>query len=684
MSNSPALPLPSPQQLAWQEMELGMFIHFNMFTYYRDDWAVRHDMPAAAFNPRRLDTDQWMEAATAMGARYAILTAQHGEGFCLWPTEAFDYSVRQSPWQGGQGDVVARFVASCHKYGVRPGLYLNFAHNGYCNSMYHKFRDGKGGFKSGRGTFNSPHYTAICEKILTEICTRYGDLVELWFDGSALPVKLGGPDVAAITEKHQPNAILYGATQDHPVGKCIRWVGHEEGHVPQDCWCTMPLWDTGFHSDRRMLATGDPNGELYLPAEADVTIRNQARWVWRPNQEQHVFTVEHMLDLYSRSVGRNANLLINANPDALGLIPEPDFTVYHELGRELRRRFGHAVARAGGEGESVTLELGREATVDHVVIMEDVAQGQRVRQFTVEAQTADGWRVVASGQSIGHKRIAGFEPLTTPRLRLTCGKYVQRPIIKDFSAYCCRTTPANDACVELGKLLGDTRAAANQLQYLDEGIVTPTEALTKLCDFTARTLPRLAPSQKKALEATAADPTETTAWHIRNTLAQMERCLGPLPQAGERVSQWERQLRLRHCLATPLATFEASPLQPAPADLAAVPLPDGAIRFSPVTTVTEEQFADLRTFHDGKDGLLYVRTHFDTDRAATGRLTFGSDGPVKVWLNGEELGCETEATNPARRDGFYRLAAWRQGRNEIMIALTTRGGLAWGVFAGVL
>lgn len=675
------MPLPSPLQLAWQEMELGMFIHFNMFTYYREDWTVRHDMPAAAFNPTRLDTDQWLQAAAAFGARYAILTAQHGEGFCLWPTDAFEYSVRQSPWQGGKGDVVERFVASCHKYGVRPGLYLNFAHNGWCNSKYHDWRDGKGGFKPGRGTFNSPHYTAICERMLTEICTRYGPLVELWFDGSAYPAKLGGPDVAAITQKHQPHAIIYGGTSDHPAGNCIRWVGHEEGHVPSDCWSTMPLWDTGFSSDRRLLASGDPDGPLYLPAEADVTIRNQARWVWRPNQEQHVFTVEHMLDLYSRSVGRNANLLINANPDCFGLVPEPDFTVYHELGRELRRRFGRALATARGQGESLMLELPRPLAVDHVIVMEDIAHGQRVRQFTVEAQTPAGWRTVAQGQSIGHKRIASFEPLTTPRLRLTCPKSVGEPIIRDFSAYACTGGAAEKLCIDLGKILGDTAACCNQLEYLSAGIVTPIEAIAKLANLRDQALPRAA---KAVQDARAAEGASTIAWQIRHTTAQIERRLGSIDQAAQRLAQQERQLRVQHCVPTPLTAFEASSLLAPPADFAAVAPPGDSVAFSPVTTVTEEQFADLRAFHGGRDGLLYVRATYVAPHAAAGRLTFGADGPVKAWLNGEELACEPAAANPARKDGFYRLAAWRPGRNEILLALATRSGQAWGIFAGVL
>lgn len=677
----PRLPCPSPQQHAWQELELGMFIHFNMFTYYTDDWSVRHDMPAAAFNPRRLDTDQWLEAAVAMGARYAILTAQHGEGFCLWPTDAYDYSVRQSPWLGGKGDVVERFIGSCHKYGVRPGLYMNIAHNGYCNVMYHLWRDGKGGFKPGRGVHNSLHYKKIVERMLTELCSRYGDLVELWFDGSAMPVDQGGPDVAAITQKYQPNAVIYGATADQPVANSIRWIGHEEGWAPESCWGTMKDLVT---VDRRALASGDSDGPYYLPAECDVPMRDQGRWVWRPNQESHVFSLEHLLGLYEKSVGRNANWLLNATPDCNGLVPEPDFTRYAQLGRELRRRFSHPLACVAGGGEALTLDLPAPMRIDHVIIREDASQGERVRRFAVEAQTESGWRVVGEAGCIGHKRIMAIEPVTTPRLRLVCKESVANPIIREFSAHRTEAGRAETLCIELGGELARVRTCHNQLRYLDEGVIAADKGLASVAEMRGSVLPRVEQLRREADQVFSQEPSGEAAWELRHLLSGIEESLGPFNGLPERLKGLERQLRLKHSLPVPLTGFECSGLREAAADIGSVSLPCAGDAFTPVKAVTDEQFIDIREFHGGRDGVLYLRTRWQPEQAGSGRLVFGADGPLKVWVNGTELACAPALTNPARRDAGYCLVDWRGDGNEIVFALGTNQGNTWGMFAAAL
>ena len=683
VDRSATLPRPSLEQLAWREMELGMFIHFNMFTYYAEDWVVRHDMPAAAFNPRRLDTDQWLEAAVAMGARYAILTAQHGEGFCLWPTEAYDYSVRQSPWLGGKGDIVERFIRSCHKYGVRPGLYMNIAHNGYCNVMYHSWRDGKGGFKPGRGVHNSPHYKRIVERMLTELCSRYGDLVELWFDGSAVPVDQGGPDVAAITRKYQPNAVIYGATADQPVANCIRWIGHEEGWAPESCWGTAAMEDL-VSVDRRALATGNPNGSHYVPAECDVPMRDQGRWVWRPNQESHVFSLDHLIGLYEKSVGRNANWLLNANPDCDGLVPEPDFTRYAELGREIRRRFGHPLAQVAGNGETLVLELPEPMRIDRVILREDISGGERVRRFAVEAQTGNGWRVVGEAGCIGHNRILAIEPVTTQRLRLVCRESVASPVIREFSAHRAEAGPAATLGLELGGELARTRTCRNQLRYLDEGVITADKGLAALVEMRAAVLPRVEQLRNEANPVCSREPSSHAAWELRHLTSGIEECFGPFDGLGQRLSDLERRLRLTYSLPVPLVRFECSGLREPVADIRSVPLPRPGESFAPATAVTDEQFIDVRAFHGDRDGVLYLRTRWQPEQAGSGRLVFGADGPLKVWVNGTELACAPALTNPARRDAGYCLVDWRGDANEIVFALGTNQGKAWGVFAAVL
>ena len=184
-----------------------MFFHFDIPVYKPGwDWRSWKDLPDPnLYQPEELDTDQWMEAARAMGARYAIFVAKHCSGFCQWQTDIYPYGVKQSSWRGGQGDVVADFVQSCRKYDILPGLYASVSANGYLGV------DNPGLVNRGKGgtAAEQAEYVRICEQMATELWSRYGDLFEIWFDGSAIPVDEGGPDLVPILERHQPNAIAF-------------------------------------------------------------------------------------------------------------------------------------------------------------------------------------------------------------------------------------------------------------------------------------------------------------------------------------------------------------------------------------------------------------------------------------------------------------------------------------------
>ena len=221
---------PNKVQRDWAEAEIGVLIHYDM-QVFRPDYVWRrygsHPDPSA-FNPTDLDTDQWMEAAAALGARYAVLVAKHGSGFSLWPTEAHAYSVKNSPWKDGKGDIVADFVASCRKYGIRPGIYANTNANGYLHTDRGIVREG--------GPVTQKEYNAVVAKQLTELWSNYGDLFEIWFDGGVLTPREGGADVLPLVRKLQPDAIAFQGPYGHE--NLIRWVGNEQGTAPDPCWAT--------------------------------------------------------------------------------------------------------------------------------------------------------------------------------------------------------------------------------------------------------------------------------------------------------------------------------------------------------------------------------------------------------------------------------------------------------------
>lgn len=417
---------PSAAQLAWQDMELGMFFHFDIITY-APGWNFRSwkNLPDPdLYNPVDLDTDQWMEAAKAIGAKYAVFVAKHCSGFLQWQSDIYPYGVKQSKWRNGKGDVVGDFVESCHKYGIKPGIYASVTANGYWQV------DNPGLVNQGRGDdpAKQAEYAGVCEQMLTELWSDYGDLTEVWFDGGALSPEEGGPDMIPIFQKFQPNAIVFQG----PVAS-IRWIGNESGVASYPCWATVPDRDT-INSDRNLLAHGDPDGKLWLPAECDVPIRNH-EWFWQPNDEHKVYPLDELMDMYYRSVGCNCNLLINANPAPNGLIPDADFQRYVEFGKEIQRRFGEPIAETSGEGDIVELILAGAAKVDHVSIMEDIAYGERVREYVIEGLIGDNWQKLCEGTAIGHKRIEKIDPVEVSGIRLRCGSSVAKPLIRKLIVY---------------------------------------------------------------------------------------------------------------------------------------------------------------------------------------------------------------------------------------------------------
>jgi alpha-L-fucosidase len=424
-----ALVVPTPAQLAWHNMELGMFFHFDI-PVYKPGWDFRsfRGFPDPdLYQPTALDTDQWMEAAKALGAKYAVFVAKHCSGFLQWQSDLYPYGVKQSSWRGGKGDVVASFVDSARKHGIRPGLYASVTANGYLRvDNPGLVNEGRGGDRDAQARYN-----AICEGMATELWSRYGELFEIWFDGGAIPASEGGPDLIPILEKHQPNAIVFQG----PPGtrNLIRWVGNESGVAPYPCWSTF-RGGTGDGGDASSYA-GDPAGRVWVPGECDVPVRNHD-WFWEAGHEDRLYSLESLMEMYVCSVGRNCNLLLNATPDPTGLVPEADMKRYAEFGSEIRRQFGTPIASTSGEGDLVELVLPAPTKLRHVVTGEEIARGERILEYAVDGQVGGGdWQVLCSGQSVGHKRIDAVPAVEVSRIRLRVTKRKATPHVRELAAF---------------------------------------------------------------------------------------------------------------------------------------------------------------------------------------------------------------------------------------------------------
>ncbi|MBI4890691.1 MAG: alpha-L-fucosidase [Acidobacteria bacterium] len=428
---APTVPRPTPAQAAWQDFELGIVFHFDMPVFEPGGWKdYKQAFDPNLYQPRKLDTGQWLAAAKEMGCRYAIFTATHFNGFLQWQSDLYPYGLKQTSWRGGKADIFGDFVKSCHQAGIAPGVYLSCHRNAFQKVWNHRVDWGAGG--AGQDAF-----ARLGERMTEELVSRYGPLCEIWYDAGLLHPEQGGPNVVPIVDRHQKSTVFYHS----PQRRQHRWIGNESGFAGDPCWATMPDLAAAERAhqqsgpNRRMLLHGDPAGSLWSPAMVDVPIRNH-EWFWRPNDDRKVYAPEAMVDMYYKSVGLNCNLIFGGTPDLDGLIPEADFRSYAAFGREIRRRFAKPLAETKGRGNTVTLALKKPARIDHVSIMETITEGERIRAYTVEAHTGAGqWSTLCSGESVGHKRIHKFTPVEAAAVRLTVAKSTAEPLIRSLAVY---------------------------------------------------------------------------------------------------------------------------------------------------------------------------------------------------------------------------------------------------------
>lgn len=428
---------PSSAQLEWHRQELGMFVHFGMFTYYGRhrvknwNWRSFRDLPDPnLFNPVKLDCDQWMEAARSFGAKYVMLVVKHGDGFMLWQNDLYPYGVRQSAWRGGKGDVLADFLESCRKYGMKPGIYASLSANAYWEV------DNPGFVNRGKGgdVEKQKRYNAMCERMMEQLWTRYGKFFEIWFDGGVIPVEKGGPDIIPILLENQPQAIVFQGPSGIP--NLIRWVGNERGVAPYPCWHRDDFVTAEGGTCERCFA-GSPDGAIWVPGECDIPMRNH-NWFWKEGEDANVWPLDELVEKYETSVGRSCNLLLNANPNTDGLIPEADFKRYAEFGRALQKRYGTplgSVSAAYG-ARSLTLKLPQPAAVSRIMFGERIEFGQCVRAYELSGKTTDGSEVIlAKGSSVGHKRIEAVAPSVLREIILRVAESSGEPHLEAMSVF---------------------------------------------------------------------------------------------------------------------------------------------------------------------------------------------------------------------------------------------------------
>jgi alpha-L-fucosidase len=416
---------PAPYQTAWQDLELGVIIHFSTNTFLDREWGDGKASPAV-FNPTQFDPEQWMKAIRDSGAKYVVLVAKHHDGFCLWPTAQTGYNIKSSAWMEGKGDVVGEVARAARKYGLRFGVYLS-----PWDRHEPKYND-------------SAAYDSYYNAELTELATNYGDLVEFWLDGAGSEGHVY--DFKKIIETlrtYQPNTVVFADTGLFEYGDA-RWVGNEAGVVSYENWNVIDR-----HGYRR-----------WRPVEADTPLRKQ-HWFWHPNDEASLKSLTELLDTYDKTVGRGAQLMLGLAPDRRGLLPESDVLRLEEFGAALQQRAqGNLSAQhsattpeaaaaldndpdtfwsapPGSHHATLEITFDKPVTFDHALTMEWLNDGQNVQKYAVEIwdDHQNRWQAIARGEAIGHKKIDRFPSATATRIRLNILSSTAEAHIREFQLF---------------------------------------------------------------------------------------------------------------------------------------------------------------------------------------------------------------------------------------------------------
>ena len=390
-----------------------MFVCLDPCTWQGREYD-NHSTPLDQINPAQLDTDQWCRAARLWGAREILFVGKHTGGFCWWQTETTKYGIKETAWKGGKGDMLAELSASCRKNGLNLGIYV------YPGDDTWGAPSGSGG--RTKDPAKQEAYNKVFRQQLTEVLTRYGKITEVWFDGSCVI------DVSDLLKQHAAEAAIFQGPQ-----ATIRWPGTESGRLPYPAWNSLKSQD--LKTGGATALHGNPDGDAWAPLEADTTLYNH-NWFWSADNEKKRKSLDELMDIYYKSAGRGGVLLLNSTPNTNGLIPDDDLKLYEAFGKEIDRRFSRAVAEVKDQrGANVELALPQPTLINHVVLMEDYREGERIREYVLEGSSGGQWKELSRGTSVGRKKIDLFRPVQISQVRLRVTKSAAEPLIRRLAAF---------------------------------------------------------------------------------------------------------------------------------------------------------------------------------------------------------------------------------------------------------
>ncbi|MBW8325105.1 MAG: alpha-L-fucosidase [Prolixibacteraceae bacterium] len=463
LSPKPYGVVPTERQMKWHETERYCFLHFTVNTFTNLEWGMGGEAEGV-FNPTDFSAEQIVSTIANHGFKGAILTCKHHDGFCLWPSKYTEHSVKNSTWKNGKGDVVKEISEACKRHGIKFGVYLS-------------------PWDRNSALYGKPEYITYYRNQLRELLTNYGEIFEVWLDGAnGGDGYYGGanekreidrvtyydwPNTWKIIRELQPNACIFS-----DLGPDVRWCGNESGFVQDSCWA--PYTAIGRdgakpaigYFDERVAETGTLNGEAWIPAEVDVSIR--PGWFYHPNEDSKVRNLASLKEIYFKSVGNGACWNLNLPPDRTGRINANDVKALDDLQDFLTKSFtnnileGAKATASETRGKqrqfsaskvldddkesywavndntktaSLTFQLKGQTEFNCMEIKEFIRLGQRIQSFTIEVEKAGKWQQVFKGSTIGNKKLAKFKDVNASKLRINFINALACPVIESVKLY---------------------------------------------------------------------------------------------------------------------------------------------------------------------------------------------------------------------------------------------------------
>ena len=430
----PCGPVPSENQLRWQNMDMYAFIHYSLNTYTDQEWGGGNEDPKL-FNPSNLDCKQWARVCKQAGMKGIIFTAKHHCGFCMWPSKYTEYSVKNSPWKNGKGDVVRELADACRKEGLKFAVYLS-------------------PWDRNHPEYGRQEYVTYFRNQLRELLTQYGEIFEVWFDGAnGGDGWYGGanetrkidrttyyqwPETYKMIRQLQPKCLIWNDGSDRGD---LRWVGTEAGNIGETNWS---LLNHDGEVSWPMLHYGLETGDSWVPGETNTSIR--PGWFYHDTENEHVKSLSKLMDTYYKSVGRNSTLLLNFPIAPNGRIHPTDSLrgiAFNKMIQEVFKTDLAKKAKIKTKGFETILDFKKPTAINRFVAEEDIRYGQRVKKFALEALVDGQWlplkdELVENGDgltTIGHRRIICFPTIKATQLRFTVLDCKCDPIIKRTSVY---------------------------------------------------------------------------------------------------------------------------------------------------------------------------------------------------------------------------------------------------------